>query len=169
MQKLTTPDRLLWAALCSGILLWVGCSKNFITPATGTSRPVDTRLFGEWRNESLHVEHQTYRGKDLNYVLDVPAGQWEEKMKIQPIRTNFRPDGNYTSEYRTLSDSLFLRREGTWTATGKRLTMRERFPDKKEYVNEYTIDGNRATFKSTLDFDGDGKSDDQYSGVQRKQ
>ncbi|NUO01643.1 MAG: hypothetical protein HUU01_13635 [Saprospiraceae bacterium] len=159
---------LLQPALFCGLFLLAACSGNIIL-VPGSSKPLDKRFIGEWRNESMRVECATFRGSDTTFVLDVPAGQWEARMRMQPIRTTYKADGSYVSEYRTLSDSVSLRREGRWTANGKRLILNETQPDKREYVNEYTISGKRASFSSTLDFDGDGRNDDQYQGVQRKQ
>ncbi len=167
MKISTKPLRLILPAL-SAIALLAGCAGN-LTIAPGSSKPLDKRFFGEWRNESMRVECATYRGSDSTFVIDVPAGQWEAKMRMQPIRTTYKADGSYVSEYRTLSDSISLRRKGTWTANGKRLILRETEPDSREYVNEYSISGKRARFSSTLDFDSDGKTDDLYEGVQRKQ
>jgi len=167
MNISTKPLRLILPAL-SAIALLAGCAGN-LTIAPGSSKPLDKRLFGEWRNESMRVECATYRGSDSTVVIDVPAGQWEAKMRMQPIRTTYKADGSYVSEYRTLSDSISLRRLGNWTANGKRLILRETEPDSREYVNDYSISGKRARFSSTLDFDSDGKTDDLYEGVQRKQ
>lgn len=149
-------------------LLLASCSGN-VTIVPGSSKPVDKRLFGEWRNESIRVECPTHRGTDTTYVLNVPVGQWETAMNMKPIRTTYKADGNYTSEYRTLSDSISLRRQGTWTANGKRLIMRETEPDTREYTYDYKISGSRITFRTTLDFDKDGSDDDKYVGVQKKQ
>lgn len=168
MKPSPKPFQYFTAALVAGALL-AGCSSSNIILVPGSSRPLDKRFIGEWRNESMRVECATYRGSDSTFVIDVPAGQWEAKMRMQPIRTTYATDGNYVSEYRTLTDSVFIRRQGTWTANGKRLILRETSPDTREYVNDYTINGKRASFTSTLDFDSDGKSDDRYQGVQRKQ
>ncbi len=110
MKLSTKPLRLILPAL-SAIALLAGCASD-ITIAPGSSKPLDKRFFGEWRNESMRVECATYRGSDSTFVIDVPAGQWEAKMKMQPIRTTYKADGSYVSEYRTLSDSISLRRIG---------------------------------------------------------
>ncbi|MDZ4678825.1 MAG: hypothetical protein SH848_18105 [Saprospiraceae bacterium] len=167
MKISSKPLRFILLAL-SAIALVAGCSGN-LTIAPGSSKPLDKRFIGEWRNESMRVEYATYRGSDSTFVMEVPAGKWEAKMKMQPIRTTYKADGSYVSEYRTLTDSISLRRKGTWTANGKRLILRETEPDSREYVNDYSISGKRARFSSTLDFDSDGKNDDLYQGVQRKQ
>jgi len=167
MKISQNPSLLIFPALAA-IALLAGCASD-ITIAPGSSKPLDKRLFGEWRNESMRVECPTYKGTDSTYVLDVPAGQWEAKMRMKPIRTTYGADGNYVSEYRTLTDSVFIRRQGSWTANGNRLILRETMPDTREYINEYTFSGKKATFTSMLDFDGDGRNDDSYKGVQRKQ
>ncbi len=168
MEAFPKPLRFLLPIL-SGCVLLAGCSSGNITISSGSSKPLDKRFFGEWRNESLRVECATYRGSDSTYVLNVPAGKWEAIMKMKPIRTTYKPDGSYISEYRSLGDSVLIQRQGGWFANGHELTMRETKPDTREYQFKYRFKGDLATFSSMLDFDSDGKNDDKYNGVQRKQ
>jgi hypothetical protein len=89
-------------------------------------------------------------------------------LHIKPIRTHFLADGSYYSEYRDVKDSLVMRPAGTWTISGDSLTMSQSTPQAAVYTVQVSIRHDIATFSGLIDFDGDGKRDDEYYGVQKK-
>lgn len=117
---------------------------------------------GEWRNLSMQV---TIHGDEKDSVISVPEGEWENILQIKPITTVFHDDGTYTSEYRTLEDSVFMTSQGTWMLTSDTLFMVERGTG-----NGYktSITGDIARFEGYLDWDEDGEADDHYIGKQKK-
>ena len=123
-------------------------------------------MLGEWRNVSLKVEQQTYKGSDSSSVFEVPKGKWEEILKIQPIRTTYTKDGNYRSEYWSLTDTLVRVSEGLWQVEGDSLVLIEGGVS-SAYKTE--IEDGVAKFTGYLDWDQDGAADDLYIGVQKKQ
>ena len=126
---------------------------------------LEQSLIGEWSNVSMRVWVKTYQNSDTSFIVDVPEESWEVKMNIKPIVTTIRDDGTYSSEFRTSFDSLIYRPEGTWMLDGDSLIMEDH---QAVYKYQVFIDGDRAEFTSLLDWDKDGKADDEYLGVQRK-
>lgn len=120
-------------------------------------------MLGEWRNVAMKV---TIKGEQSDSVVDVPAGKWEEVLKIQPIRTVFNEDGSFTSEYRGLDNTIIMTSTGTWDVKGDTLEMTQE-GSTTYYVT--SIEGDMAEFEGTLDWDEDGQADDLYWGRQQKQ
>jgi hypothetical protein len=118
-------------------------------------------LIGEWRN--LYVKINL---KDK--VMEADSSNWEARLHIKPIRTHFRDDGTYYSEYRNLQDSVVRMPSGTWSVEGDSLTMTELKPDKSTMKFQLHIDRDIATFTGLIDFDGDGVANELYYGRQRK-
>ena len=85
------------------IILWAACQ-----PQTKLTK----QLIGSWTNVDLKVSLNHHKVGDSAYLFEVPIGQWEAILNIKPILTDFRDDGSYRSEYRTLEDSLIREVEG---------------------------------------------------------
>ncbi|MGZ3885104.1 MAG: hypothetical protein ACXVPQ_07670 [Bacteroidia bacterium] len=133
--------------------------------------PGDLRrqLIGEWRNVTLHVDVITANGTDKNTVWESNEGNWEERLHIKPIRTFFKDDNTFYSEYYNLKDSLIYRPTGKWDLKGNKLTFYYLKPKADTLYFTLSITNGIATFKGKLDWDEDGKKDDLYAGTQRKQ
>lgn len=125
------------------------------------------QLIGEWRNIALRIKRNIH-DKVQPAIVEADSANWETKLGIKPIRTHFKTDGSYYSEYFNLKDSLIRLASGTWTIKNDSLTMIQLFPDKGIEKVHLTIRNNVATFTGIIDFDGNGKLDDDYFGMQRK-
>lgn len=137
--------------------------------ASGQQNNLSRQLTGEWRNESLKIKINSFNNTDSTITSEAKnVAEWETTLHIRPIRTFFRSDGTYYSEYRTLSDSLFRRPSGTWSIKGDSIIINELLPEKAVFKLHVSIDSDIATFRGLIDFDGDGKADDEYFGTQRK-
>jgi hypothetical protein len=122
-------------------------------------------LIGVWVNESMRVWVRSYNHSDTSFIVDINEENWDLKMTIKPITTTINADGTYSSEFRNSFDSLIYIPEGTWLLDGDSLIMEDR---QDTYKYQVFVDGNRAEFRSIVDWDGDGVVDDEYFGVQRK-
>ena len=150
---------------CFLLLLSCQAKENSNQNKTDVKNPdLATQLVGEWRNVSMSVEIQ---GDSLT-VFEANEKNWEEKLRIKVIQTFFRPDKTYNSPHYTLSDSLFLDLKGTWAIDGDNLTMYQELPAKDTTVCKLSIKDGLAHFDCMVDWDSDGRKDDQYLGVQRK-
>lgn len=122
-------------------------------------------LVGEWVNASMKVKVNSYNNSDTSFIVDINEDTWEMKMSIKPIVTTIRNDGTYISEFRNSLDAVIYKPEGSWMLDGDSLIMEDH---QAVYRYQIFIDGDIAEFKSMIDWDHDGKADDEYKGVQRK-
>ena len=146
-------------------LLLVGaasCQKEKET----TETDIKTELPGTWESVSINVKVNTVNNTDSSYVFDVTEKNWSRTLGIQPIKTFYKNENNnYISEYYDLNDSLINVTRGKWYVFGDSLTL---VTPEATYEYEVSLDGGRGTFRSLMDWDGDGQMDDEYNGVQRK-
>jgi hypothetical protein len=145
-------------------LSFVACS-----PQQTAQSNLRKALIGEWRNVSIHVTINTANNSDSSAVFAADESNWEEKLRMKPIRTFYKEDGSYISEYRNLSDSLFHTASGTWSVRGDSLILNQTQPSAETYRSQVMIKDALAEFTIRLDWDQDGNEDDLYFGVQRKQ
>ncbi|GJM30727.1 MAG: hypothetical protein DHS20C17_33620 [Cyclobacteriaceae bacterium] len=138
------------------VCLWSACDS-------GTT--AERALIGSWSNVDLQVLVNQGNPSDSGYQFLVPEGEWENTLNIKPIITEFKRNGIYNSEYRSLEDSLIRKTEGQWRIMGDTLSLIE-----DGTVNRYHMKftGDRVTFTGWLDWDQDGDTDDLYSGKQQK-
>jgi hypothetical protein len=129
---------------------------------------LDKQLTGEWNNLSIHVEIQSKNNTDSNEIFAVDRPQWEERLKIKPIRTFFRADSTWNSAHYNLNDSLVYNPSGRWWLEGNRLVMMQQLPSPDTTSYSLVIQNDTASFECVLDWDMDGKKDDRYSGKQQK-
>ena len=126
---------------------------------------LENDILGEWTNVSMKVWVKTYNNSDTSFIVDITEENWDLKMTVKPIVTTINADGTYTSEFRNSFDSLMYKPEGTWLIDGDSLIMQDH---QDTYKYQIFIDGDVAEFNSYIDWDKDGKADDEYFGVQRK-
>lgn len=139
----------------------------FITPSTYAQiSSSESALQGAWKNISIQVDIATYKGSDSAAAFVATEDNWDEKMKIKPIKTHFRENGTYVSRYFTPGDSLVMERRGDWEVDGDTLVMQEMQPDETTYVTKFNVEGDTARFETLMDWDQDGEKDDRYTGVQ---
>ncbi len=124
-------------------------------------------LLGEWRNLSMEVNIKSFNQGTGDTIVVVAEGDWENTLKIQPIRTTFQDNGVYRSAYWSLADTLLMEKVGKWSVSGG--DSLEMIEDGVSTMYFTEIDGDRVIFSATLDWDGDGELDDHYSGTQQKQ
>ena len=124
--------------------------------------PLSHDLVGEWYNLYVHIKLSN------GAVMEADSANWEARLQIKPIHTFFQADGSYYSEYRNLQDSIVRRPTGNWTIRGDSLIMRQTTPQTSTMTLHLTIDNGVATFSGLIDFDGEGKDNDEYLGKQRR-
>ena len=92
----------------------------------------------------------------------------EEKLKIKPIRTFFRTDSTWSSDYYNLQDSLVRSTSGKWWIENDKITWLQLKPDVDTLILTVQVANDTASFETMLDWDSDGKKDDKYFGRQIK-
>jgi hypothetical protein len=137
---------------------------TFLLGLTACEPPSNRDLImGEWTNESMKVFIN--HGTADEQVFDVPKGEWEEILRIQPILTTYTTEGIYSSVYKDLEGEVINTSNGFWDVKGDSLFLIE-----NEITTSYQFNWmeGRAEFKGYLDWDSDGVADDLYTGVQIK-
>lgn len=125
-------------------------------------------LIGEWNNLSIRIDIQSKNNSDTSEVFEVNRFEWEERLKIKPIRSFFRADNTWNSAHYNLKDSLVYNPSGKWWIKENKLVMLQDFPSPD--TNSYTLllIKDTASFEGLLDWDMDGRKDDLYFGRQIK-
>lgn len=116
----------------------------------------------------MKINLASFKNTAEDKVVEADSANWEARLHIKPIRTQFNGDGSYRSEYRNLQDSVVRVTSGTWALEGDSLIMAQAKPEVSRTKFQLRIEQDLATFTGLIDFDGDGKTDDLYFGRQRK-
>jgi hypothetical protein len=125
-------------------------------------------LIGEWNNLSIRINIQSKNNLDTSEVFEVSRSEWEERLRIKPIRTFFRADSSWNSAHYNLKDSLVYNPSGKWWITENKLVMLQEFPSPDTTRYTMILKKDTVSFESLLDWDMDGKKDDLYFGRQIK-
>ncbi|MDN5216338.1 hypothetical protein QQ020_29995 [Fulvivirgaceae bacterium BMA12] len=133
--------------------------------ASEVKQSLKSGILGEWNNMSMKIIIESLNKTHQDSVVEVPKGKWETILNIKPIKTVFKEDGTFTSEYRNLADSIVSVSTGTWSADGDTLSMTSDGNTVKYFAK---ITDNQAEFKGYVDWDQDGEQDDLYTGIQKK-
>lgn len=123
-------------------------------------------LIGEWNNLSIRINIQSKNNSDTSEVFDVNRSEWEDRLRIKPIRTFFRTDSTWNSAHYNLNDSLVYNPSGKWWLHAEKLVMLQDFPSRDTTTYSLSLKNDTASFETMLDWDMDGKKDDLYFGKQ---
>ena len=129
------------------------------------SKPGITKeqFIGTWENLNIHATLKMDDGSDSLVIVN--EGEWETKLFIKPIVSEFKADGSFTSAYYSPDGDLLNQGNGKWEIRNDSLVLAY---DGFTFVYKVTFAADSARFESMLDFDQDGKSDDFYDSWQRK-
>jgi hypothetical protein len=148
------------------LMIFFGCSNN---KSEQDAESISYQnLIGEWNNISMHVKFHSKNNTDSGEIFKVTPGEWENTLKIKPIRTFFRADSTWNSAHYNLADSLVFNPSGKWWIKRDSLVMMQQFPSTDTVSYFIKIWSDTCRFEAMLDWDMDGKKDDLYTGLQRK-
>lgn len=141
-------------------------TQSSTPPPSGTTLKSE-QFFGEWRNISMKI---TTAYKTANSAVeDYKEENWEKDLKIKPIRTYYKPDGTYLSEYRGLDNVVFSTTSGSWQIKQDSVYLNQTQPEVRNAAYHVKFhDENTATFTAMLDWTDNGKKDDLYVGKQQR-
>jgi hypothetical protein len=125
------------------------------------------QMIGEWRSISILVKMNSANNTASDRLLAANEDNWEKVTGIRPVRTFFKPDGTYYAEYYNLKDSIVYQPSGEWSVSEDSLFVHQLKPKLAMLRYAVTIKNDVGEFRSRLDFDGDGQSDDEFFGVSR--
>lgn len=162
-MKIQTLTRLIPAIVFFAGITTICTAQTNTTPAGNIAR----QLTGEWRNQYVRIKVHNAKNDSVQ-TMEADTSNWEARLQMKPIRTHFLVDGTYYSEYRNLQDSIVMKASGVWTVKSDTLVMTQQKPYGNLMKLHVKIDKQLATFSGLIDFDGEGKPNDEYLGIQKK-
>jgi hypothetical protein len=135
----------------------------------GRERTTDLKkmMVGEWRSVSIQIVMHTAFNSDSTRRMTANEDNWELITKRRPVRTFFKADGTYYAEFYDLNDSIVYNPSGEWSIQKDSLIIRQLKPKPALLRYQVTMRDHVGEFRSVLDFDGDGKADDEFFGVSK--
>lgn len=122
-------------------------------------------LYGTWQYTSLNVNIKSVDNSSQDELFYVLPDEWTIKQGITPIITILNEDSTWENQFYTVPDSSFMKSGGTWKIENDSLVF---LSGQSRIAYSFILKDSLLTFKTILDFDQDGKIDDEYEGVQRK-
>jgi hypothetical protein len=130
--------------------------------------PLDKQIIGEWHNASLKVKINTALNSDSTGYIDVDEANWERVLKTKPMKTVFSEDGSYRLTYGSIADSSVTASSGTWYVINDTIFMNQKHPDATFFQYHLGVKDNILTLNGLVDWEGDGKIDDEYNGTLKR-
>lgn len=122
-------------------------------------------LQGTWQTTQINVAINSADGLDTFRAEYLTQEIWEKDFKMQPPIFYFQPDQQYKTVHKRLNGEILNESHGTWNTVNDTLILTE-----ADITYQYVVksgDG-RAAFRTFLDWDGDGETDDEYQSVLRQ-
>ena len=133
-----------------------------------TVNNLQIQIVGEWKSSALKVKINTALNSDSTEIIDVNEENWERVLKTKPMKTIFKDDGSYVTEYRNKKDSVIKFASGKWYTVNDSLYLNQKQPDMMPFQYKVVVDNNMATFSGIVDWEGDEKVDDEYVSTMKK-
>ena len=172
-------DRKAMSPLFTGLLMITFFSCTNQSPNSNKSTPVETTipnqstiffedLIGEWETVTITVNITSKKGKPRNEVTYIGYEEWQTKLQRNPVHIFFYADSTWTWQFYTLEDSLIRGNIGTWFIKGDSLIVKDPAEPKNNKEYRMHAKGDSLEFRTFVDWDYDGKEDDQYIGLNRR-
>lgn len=121
-------------------------------------------LPGMWITAKIEVTIHGLNGTDSTVVEKVEESTWRNRFFVHPPEYYFGSDNKYRRVHRSLADTLISNARGLWNTFGDTLMLIE--PD-ATYQYIVTKENEQIVFKTMVDWDGDGQTDDEFTSWQR--
>lgn len=159
--------KIKYLVIISVFSVFYACQADAPQQKTQTpSSNLKEALPGVWESVSFEVNIQSANNADSTIVFKVAEENWEEKLGTKPIQTFFYTDNKYKRLFRGANTVAYDTLRGMWNVFGDTLMLIEPNATYQYQVN--IQDNGLAEFRSLMDWDGDGESDDEYLGIERK-
>lgn len=125
----------------------------------------ENSLFGTWQYTSLNVNINSLDNTTQDEMFYVLPDEWEVKQGMTPLVTILNNDNTWENRHYTVPDSSLIISKGTWKIESDSLVF---LSGQSRIAYSYILKDSLLTIKTLLDYDQDGKSDDEYEGVQKR-
>lgn len=150
------------------VLLLASCTSDSPTQETENSTEdvsLQTVIQGTWQTFQLNVAVNSVDGLDSFHSEFIDQRIWESKFGIKPPVHYFSANNDYRLERLSLAGEILEQSKGTWDTNGDTLIIVQGSDTIKYSVKH----GNgKAGFRTKIDWDGDGKVDDEYQSILRQ-
>ena len=123
-------------------------------------------IIGKWINSTIDVDLETYNNSDTSFHVAINEDNWEIKMNIKPVETFLREDGTFQNNYLDTLGNIFHSNSGIWYLDGDSLFLEDE--NDEIYSFRVIVKGDVMEMHTVVDYDDDGKKDDQYFGTYKK-
>ncbi|MEM1218225.1 MAG: hypothetical protein AAGH79_04910 [Bacteroidota bacterium] len=127
---------------------------------TSQKAALEDLLPGRWEHRQLFVSVQGYKLSDSIFTIQVNPGEWEEKLRVKRVITQYEEDHTYRMLFYSSSDSLEKTIRGMWNTFGD-TTLLHVEPD-GTYEYKISRNGKEWILESMIDWDEDSQMDDLY-------
>lgn len=145
------------------------CQSN-TDPTASSSKSLatdlKTHLPGAWESVSFKVTIHSANHADSTIVFEVKEENWQQKLGSKPIQTSFYKDNKYKRLFRNEGTIANDTLRGIWNTFGDTLMLIE--PTTTYQYQVQILPNGLAEFRTMMDWDGDGLTDDEYIGLERK-
>lgn len=148
-----------------GLFAFLACKREPGKAPETKAPDLKTVLPGTWAATYLNVKMPTYQSGDTTEVFEASEEYWEAKYQVKPYRTYYGDDKKFHTVFRGVRGDVFGEAKGIWNVFGDTLMMIE---PKKTVQYKVLIDKGMAHFSAVLDWDQDGKEDDEFYAIFRQ-
>jgi hypothetical protein len=126
------------------------------------------QLTGKWKTVGLNVTMHTVHNTKHDSSISANESNWEQQTEMEPIIFEFNKNGTFATEYRDVLDSLQYRGTGIWRMKGMDSLLLYSSQSARTYTYTFKVRNDSAFFHTVLDFDDDGKADDEMLSIVQK-
>ena len=148
------------------ILVWsvflIGCSNGQKPDKNGDhlSPSLEATLPGVWEHYEMSLRVEGVRLSDSVYTLEIKQDEWEQKLKVDRVETEYLEDHTYRMNFYLDSNKLDRTVRGMWNTFGDTTLMHIEPDGTYEYRVERA--GDKWVLESIMDWDKDTQIDDYY-------
>lgn len=125
-------------------------------------------MTGTWTTEKIRVKINSLNNTDEDSVIIADASEFPEKLQIYKNVGDYNADGTFSDRYYASEDSVIVEVTGTWDISGDSVIVHQKEPVERIHVYMFKYKRGKGFFKGMVDWDGDGKKDDEFTGIASK-
>ncbi len=124
---------------------------------------------GKWTTDKVRVKINSLDNTERDSTIIVSSENFKSELGIESNIGYYYPDGTYKDIYYANKDSVLLETSGKWMMQGAdSLVVRQEVPTTREHIYFVKFKRDKGIFKGLVDWDGDGKQDDEFVGIATK-
>ena len=151
---------------CCGLLLLTGLACNDAESAAADAPPpLSEALLGTWETVEMEATANSYEGRDTTVRTVIREADWGKMYGSKPPRTVFTADGKLRRTYYNVNGQETDVTHGLWKVRGTDSLFVIEPNTTLSYRHQ--LDGSRLTLTGVVDWDYDGRADDDYRAVLR--